>query len=504
MESNTRYRYLGAICAALVAPGGLGCGADAPSGSGSPSPGGTSTGTGTSQAPETIYRSGSRLRARILDAGEGAVRFVGWTDDKLHEACAFHRADDGKVRCVPEISQGASIAYLDAACTQPVGVRKCGSQASFLAVKSQEEACNPDDTPYSVYRMGASVAAAPTFSKLGNTCLPDGPAGPGVELLAVSQVPAATFASALVTEETRAGGLMVRVLRGEDGSRETVAMRDADRHVDCGAQMDPNGQLRCAPEATAIGSGSFFEDASCTVPLLADISSKPGCPAPLFAASSSGDACGDGGGAIEVGKKVSTADVYQSAAGACSQVAFLPPDWAFYETGAAVEASSLPKLGEQQLGKGRVRVPVYAGTDKRLLVQGRGFIDTERDQPCVVRPFADGELRCVPEDVERFDLYADDACTEPLAAVPVVPGCVKPPPTVGMMGLPPADPSCASVLVVDKMFELGGKWTGPTVYTKSGAQACTGLDPTQLNVDIYNVGSEMDPWMFPNVVEKTE
>lgn len=457
------------------------------------------------QVPEAVFQSGTRLRARILDASDGAVRFLGWQDNKLNAPCAFHRAEDGRVRCVPEITQGASVAYLDAACTEPVGVRRCGSQAEFVSAPSEQAACDPDETPYSMYRMGAPVSSATTYGKLGNTCIPNGPPGPGVELRELTPMPADRFEPAVIADEARADGLAVRVLRGEDGSRESVGMRDADLHVACAARKDPTNQLRCAPEVSAIGGGSFFEDASCTVPLLADISSKPGCPPPLFAADGNAvDACGDGWSAIAVGKKASPGDVHQSAAGVCTQAAFLPPDWAFYETGAPVDPTTLPELAEQQLGKGRLRVPVYAATDKRLLVQGHGFIDTERGAPCVARPFTDGQTRCVPEDVERFDLYADDACTTPLAAVPLVPGCAKPPPKVGMMSAPPADLSCASILVVAKLYELGGKWTGPTVYTKSGAQSCTGLDSSQLNVEIYSVGAEMDPSAFPTVIEKTQ
>lgn len=47
------------------------------------------------------WKSGSRLRARIIDGGGGAALFVAWVDTRLGKDCAFKMASDGGFRCLP-------------------------------------------------------------------------------------------------------------------------------------------------------------------------------------------------------------------------------------------------------------------------------------------------------------------------------------------------------------------------------------------------------------------
>lgn len=492
--------YCAFISAAIVAPCVIGCGSDSSSSDATDHHGTPDSGA----ANEGLYRSGTRLHARVYDGGDGAVRFEGWSDTKLNISCAFHRADDGKLRCVPEKSPLAEIVYLDAACTQPVGLRRCDSVAEYLAVEGSQSACDAADNPYTMYHLGATVAKVPVFNKLGaNTCVPGDPMPDGAELRSLTAVPAGMFVAAIPTEQARADGLSVRVLTADDGARETVAIIDTDLHTDCTPRRDNLGLLRCAPVVTAIAGGPFFEDASCTKPLLADVSAKAGCPAPAFAAdSSSGSACGESLGAIRVGPKVASSTVFQEVAGACGQAAFLPPDWAFYEKGTSIPPGSMHKLDESKLGKGRLRTPVLL-SDQHLLAQGRGFVDTVRGETCVPREIG-GVLRCLPDGAVQFDFFEDDQCTVPLAAVPRVPGCSTPAPKVGVIAMSPPDPMCASPMVVDRVYEIGGAWTGPTVYTRSGGTACTALDTASLPVDIYSVGAEIPATDLAQVTAETK
>src|SRR5579859_4518251 len=70
--------------------------------------GGRSSGVGVpndsaGDATASPWRSGSRLRARIRDGGDGARLFEGWWDRQLGMPCAFHEASDHKIRCLPEL-----------------------------------------------------------------------------------------------------------------------------------------------------------------------------------------------------------------------------------------------------------------------------------------------------------------------------------------------------------------------------------------------------------------
>jgi len=67
---------------------------------------------------ERPWLSGSRLRARVLDGGDGAVAFLGWYDTDLQTACSFRKQSDGHWRCVPD--ESGPVVYADANCTTPL------------------------------------------------------------------------------------------------------------------------------------------------------------------------------------------------------------------------------------------------------------------------------------------------------------------------------------------------------------------------------------------------
>lgn len=454
--------------------------------------------------PLATYRSGSRLRARVVEGSGGAARFLGWEDQKARQECQFHTAEDGERRCLPVAGQGTSIEYLDDACTVPVAVRSCGASDRYAVAEVGGPACAGEDTPYSVYEVGDRVDDAPTFGRLGGSCVPAGPASPNDELHAVKKIPVDLFVAGAIEEVPHGDRLSARVLRGDDGSREVLAIRDATLDVECDPRIDELGQVRCAPAASALGGGAFFEDPGCARPLLADIGASPDCPAPRFAeASGEGSACGGGFHAVQVGKKVSAMSVYQGEPGACGPAAFVPPDWAFYEVGAEVEAASLPALRSVESGRGRLRVAVFTGDDGAPLAQGERFIDTERNEGCIPRLFADGKTRCVPENVPRFNLYSDAGCTAFLAAIPKEDGCAAPAPRIGFVTATPADPMCPGPAVVEQLREIGAPFAGAIVYAKSGSDGCTGLDASQIHVDLYEVGAPVDSSVLAEVDEAT-
>jgi len=80
-------------------------------GHGGANTGGASGGSGgTSVMPdpamETMpWKSGSRLRARIWDGGDGAKLFMNWEDTKLGIACLFLKGADGTWHCQPDLDR---------------------------------------------------------------------------------------------------------------------------------------------------------------------------------------------------------------------------------------------------------------------------------------------------------------------------------------------------------------------------------------------------------------
>jgi hypothetical protein len=57
---------------------------------------------GMPEAPAMPWKSGSRLRARVWDSGDGAKLFITWRDTKLGIPCAFSKGPDGVHHCLPD------------------------------------------------------------------------------------------------------------------------------------------------------------------------------------------------------------------------------------------------------------------------------------------------------------------------------------------------------------------------------------------------------------------
>src|SRR5262245_60483032 len=64
--------------------------------------------TGDDGPAEPAWGSGSRMRARVLDGGGGALRQSGWHDTQLDLDCNIAPVGDGEGRCVPGPIYGVS------------------------------------------------------------------------------------------------------------------------------------------------------------------------------------------------------------------------------------------------------------------------------------------------------------------------------------------------------------------------------------------------------------
>src|SRR5262249_43703056 len=67
---------------------------------------------------------GSRLAGEYLVASDGAEQFHRLVDAQLDQPCAFYKASDGSLRCLPSVGFAAtSTEYADASCTQPLAMQ---------------------------------------------------------------------------------------------------------------------------------------------------------------------------------------------------------------------------------------------------------------------------------------------------------------------------------------------------------------------------------------------
>jgi hypothetical protein len=133
------------------------------------------------------WESGSRLKVRYLEAGDGARQATGWFDSERGEECIFTRSTDGEMRCLPSGLQANVTAgfFSDAACTQPIAISTCaGSVYAFETI-----ACSGQRR---IYQLGAALSTI----YVGAGCT-SSPTSPGLNYYAVGpEVPPSSFVRA--------------------------------------------------------------------------------------------------------------------------------------------------------------------------------------------------------------------------------------------------------------------------------------------------------------------
>jgi hypothetical protein len=206
---------LAGSCGPMMGDGGGGSGGTGGGGSAGAGGGGGTGGTGgaggggATVPPDWV--SGSRLRARVQTAPDGAKAFVGWYDSQLGINCTFGVATDGVERCLPDYS-GATVSgyFSDMGCSTKLGqsTYPCATspQPSYATALVQLSTCSALDgynDPYQRRVFSISGAYAGTlYAGTPGSCNPvtSPPAGYVFYTLG-AEVSSSTFAQgAIVTE----------------------------------------------------------------------------------------------------------------------------------------------------------------------------------------------------------------------------------------------------------------------------------------------------------------
>lgn len=92
---------------------------------------GSGSGGGGASGDETLYRSGSRIKRRMLEGDDGSVSFAGFYDDELDGPCAYGPDGDGAQRCLPihRARFQSFQMFADSSCTQELAYQartSCG------------------------------------------------------------------------------------------------------------------------------------------------------------------------------------------------------------------------------------------------------------------------------------------------------------------------------------------------------------------------------------------
>jgi hypothetical protein len=404
-----------------------------------------------------LFKSGTRLRARVDDGGGEAVALAALHDSTLDVDCTFTLASDGEWRCLP--SRILTALYLDENCTQMV-VRGdvdwehdvCQAQSSQLITQAGnvDPVCRERTTSL-VYRVGAGLPDGVAFYKDGTGC-----SSWGTQrcLYEVEEVPASSFVRGELVTRLRSHGLGVDYQVYEDGAEVAATARDTVRDVTCSPYPLGTVQDRCIPSERAHSFNLEFEDSQCQAPVASDVSRSP-CAEAAVVVVWEANACGGYTHTLfergpEVPSAFSPTDAGCQALNGGSGTPAQPPVW-YYQIGAPLAPASLPPVESRRLDAGRIALNYYASAEAvPISLRQPVFHDTMLDIDCDALELADGSVRCAPhaygiDNVSNLGPYADAACSELLAFAPAPPTTCNPP---GMFALFVSNSGIASVHVL--------------------------------------------------------
>ncbi|QSQ16557.1 DUF7481 family protein [Myxococcus landrumensis] len=472
-----RSRYTGLLLAVTVV---LGCPSSDDGGEG---PGGGN--------PEEFYKGGSRLKAQVTKTAEG-VRWPSegyqWFDSTLNQICLWQETGtDGAFSCVPRdmdtLPNGEAGFFVDASCTEKLLSRSAPLPSGSHFVRKQG-ACGE---PSRFYSVGEPFTNTTAYYKSGASCRSFSVPSNDKMYRVGAEVAAGTFARGTLRIGVSDARLSLQFIEGEDGSGQFVRLMDTARNTACGARWASDGKSRCLPlgPTTALGQLPFTAaNESCTETAFASTC----VTAPRFAVNYSQGPCGPGAKVHEVGEQL--AQAYSSAgSGVCQPLTRAPVDTFYFRAGAEVPPSNFVEAKEIDIkthGRLKVRGVALGDSVKVPLM----LHDTELNTPCDFMEDMNRKLRCFPSSstFTSNDLFADAACTTPLA-IDDNPTCAAAPPSRYII---------QSTFTGDgppryRAYHAGAKHDGPVFVRPMGGGTPAGCRSAQRipEATYYKLGAEI-------------
>jgi hypothetical protein len=185
----------------------------------------------------------------------------------------------------------------------------------------------------------------------------------------------------------------------------------------------------------------------------------------------------------ELGPELPAESMYELNQGDCLDVG--TPDHMF-PLGAELPLSEFPFLQTVDVGGARLRARYVSSSSGTLSAFGNWF-DTTLGETCTPRPFPDGVIRCVPDQISYPGRYfADDACTVELHETYGNDVCSPLPSRLFSVD---AENTCDGQ-IVQQVLELSS-YDGD-VYTFDGSD-CVPTDPAVDGNLVFELGDEIPP-----------
>ena len=380
---------------------------------------------GCGQALNGPFQSGQRLRARVLDGGQGAVSLQGWFDAELGTACEFHVATDGRLRCLPTSAEGrigwteTDVLYDDAACSHPLTAvaLDAPAPAMVLGEPGAGTSCDSDDRPFPVHQRGAPrTDVAVMYYRYDGACEASSSDPATAQLFGLGEaVDPTAFVRADISVEVVDARISASVRRADDRSYEIVGLVDRARDAEC-VTLWTALPSSCYPARMAWDVG-YHADAACTEPVAYTSPFVPNggedeCP-PLVVMAY-GEDCG-APVTRAIGERTD-AVATEWGDGECLPLDQPDDPHAYYEVGAPIPLDEWPQIEPIEGGTGPLRVREGGVNGQALQQDWPAFADTTWGEPCSPALFCDGTTRCLPS-YAWADTFADAACTERIIRV---------------------------------------------------------------------------------------
>jgi hypothetical protein len=392
---------------------------------------GTTSGTNGWQPRGDDSRRGTRLRYEYWLTDDGFTLLNGEiTDTERGELCAFARAHDGALRCMPYTTGLPYVSnyFADAGCTVPIADGDSPTAAYAVRRRSFDTPndCLGSDAIEYFESLGALETLNAFYPNADGACVST-PLDSRFSHVRVGRpVPPDAFVAArdeIVTNPSRLG----EVHRlGDDGSFARIGLYDTAELHACSARPTSDGKFRCLPDARYLSQMDFYAEPGCSGPRLgADLGclehaaysveeSYEGCHRPLFL--------------YEVGRQHNLETLFVFDQGACRERQptgiFSGP---FAELGAEVDPARFVEIVQIPAGTRRLR-HIYQtdGQGGGVLVSPPRAFDSLLGSTCTFQEDDDGWHRCIPPFAEV--VFRDTNCTVPLIRA-VVPACPSKPPS---------------------------------------------------------------------------
>lgn len=459
---------------------------------------------------DPMFESGTRLRAKVFDGGDGAVVFERWFDSELGVDCDQRLATDGAERCLPAMQPG--FAYLDAGCADPVvAFDACAGPTPKMITKADYPEGCAAAPPAIAYEVGAAVTPEVVYFLDASTgsCSSAAP-GNTTYFRRGAVVPPEKFVALEVVDEPIDEALARRVQRADDGAWRGMTVVDRKKNAPCVDYLwtydGAYGEV-CVAGTPLLLTQSFhqYTDAACTtdadVVEIAPPSETCGLvPDVVLDFAFTADECDVHYDIRKVGPTTSpTTPLYGGPPSECAPAEPPAPGNALYTIDEVIPPTSLPSLRVRRIGSGAVRVPVWADDEDRGLVTVGGF-----ERPGGVACYfyrLGGALRCIdpmPVDLPRF---ADASCTKRVVVTYTgSAACPRPPQT--MAGIV-ADTVCGSFQELAEVVALGDAVPATQVFERTSDGSCL-VSLIGEDTEVRAIGATVDATTFPVVVERTE